>query len=43
MKSHPDAPHHLPWFITSPGETDVLMIVMAVVLPIQQLVFSGGH
>jgi hypothetical protein len=32
MKSHPDAPHHLPWFITSPGETDVLMVVMAVVL-----------
>jgi NADH:ubiquinone oxidoreductase subunit 5 (subunit L)/multisubunit Na+/H+ antiporter MnhA subunit len=32
MKSHPDAPHHLPWFITSPGEIDVLMVVMAVVL-----------
>ena len=26
------APHHLPVFITAPGETDVLMIVMAVVL-----------
>lgn len=23
---HPMAPHHLPFFITSPGETDVLMV-----------------
>jgi hypothetical protein len=22
---HPDAPHHLPWFVTGPGETDVLL------------------
>src|ERR687894_2332704 len=29
---HPAAPHHLPVFITAPGETDVLMVVMAVVL-----------
>ena len=29
---HPLAPHHLPAFITPPGETDVLMVVMAVVL-----------
>jgi hypothetical protein len=29
---HPAAPHHLPSFITAPGETDVLMVVMAVVL-----------
>jgi len=29
---NPAAPHHLPLFITAPGETDVLMIVMAVVL-----------
>ena len=29
---NPAAPHHLPVFITSPGETDVLMVVMAVVL-----------
>lgn len=29
---NPAAPHHLPVFITAPGETDVLMIVMAVVL-----------
>ena len=29
---NPAAPHHLPIFITSPGGTDVLMVVMAVVL-----------
>ena len=26
---NPAAPHHLPMFITAPGETDVLMVVMA--------------
>jgi hypothetical protein len=29
---HPAAPHHLPGFITAPGETDVLMVVSAIVL-----------
>jgi hypothetical protein len=29
---HPAAPHHLPGFIAGPGETDVLMVVMGVVL-----------
>ncbi|MGO4573325.1 hypothetical protein [Microvirga sp. 2TAF3] len=29
---HPAAPHHLPAFITAPGETDVLMVVVAVFL-----------
>lgn len=29
---HPQAPHHLPAFITSPGETDVLMVVTAVIM-----------
>jgi hypothetical protein len=27
---HPAAPHHLPFFITAPGETDILFNVMAV-------------
>src|SRR4029079_16364270 len=31
-RSNPAAHHHLPPFITAPGETDVLMMVMAVVL-----------
>jgi NADH:ubiquinone oxidoreductase subunit 5 (subunit L)/multisubunit Na+/H+ antiporter MnhA subunit len=29
---HPAAPHHLPGFITAPGETDILMVVSAIVL-----------
>lgn len=29
---HPAAPHHLPVFITTAGETDVMMVVMAVFL-----------
>ena len=29
---HPSAPHHLPAFITAPGDTDVLMLVVGIVL-----------
>jgi hypothetical protein len=29
---HPAAPHHLPFFITAPGETDLLFGVTAVLL-----------
>jgi hypothetical protein len=29
---HPAAPHHLPSFITAPGDTDVLMIVVGFIL-----------
>ena len=29
---HPVATHHLPGFVTAPGETDVLMVVTAFVL-----------
>jgi hypothetical protein len=29
---HPAAPHHLPGFITAPGETDILMVVAGVTL-----------
>jgi hypothetical protein len=32
MTAHPNAPHHLPWFITAPGETDGLMVAMAILL-----------
>ena len=34
---HPAAPHHLPAFITTPGETDYLMVAMAVFLVIAVL------
>ena len=29
---HPAAPHHLPGFITAPGDTDVLMVVAGITL-----------
>jgi len=29
---HPSAPHDLPGFITAPGDTDTLMVVMGIVL-----------
>ena len=29
---HPATPHHLPGFITAPGDTDVLMIVVGIIL-----------
>jgi len=37
---HPAATHHLPSFITPPGETDVLMVVMAVILLLAVLGFG---
>ena len=37
---HTTATHHLPAFITAPGETDVLMVVMAIILGLS--VFGFG-
>jgi len=37
---HPAAAHHLPSFVTTPGETDVLMVVMAVFLVLAVLGFG---
>ena len=37
---HPAAPHHLPFFITPPGETDVLMVVLAFILAASVLGFG---
>jgi hypothetical protein len=37
---HPVATEHLPSFITAPGETDVLMVVMVVVLAFSVLGFG---
>lgn len=39
--THPAAPHHLPWFITAPNQTDVLMVVMAIFLLIAVLVVGN--
>jgi hypothetical protein len=37
---NPAAPHHLPSFITSPGETDVLMVIMGIFLAVAILMFG---
>jgi len=37
---HPAASHHLPAFITAPGDTDVLMVVMALILLLSTLMFG---
>jgi hypothetical protein len=37
---HPAAPHDLPAFITAPGETDVLMVVMALILVLALVAFG---
>jgi len=37
---NPAAPHHLPIFITAPGDTDVLMIVTALVLVASVVAFG---
>ena len=40
-KLHPAAPHHLPGFITAPGETDIAMVAMGVLL-IAAVLFVGN-
>jgi hypothetical protein len=40
MSVHPAAPHHLPPFITAPGETDGFLVGMAVFLGIAVLIFG---
>jgi hypothetical protein len=38
---HPLAPHHLPSFITAPGDTDILMVVVGIILLIA-ILFVGN-
>ena len=38
---HPAVSHHLPSFITAPGETDVLMVVMSIILVLAILMFGS--
>ena len=38
--AHPAASHHMPSFITAPGETDVLMVIMAIFLIVAVLLFG---
>jgi len=37
---HPAATQHMPMFITAPGQTDVLMVVMAIVLGVSVIGFG---
>jgi len=39
-KAHSLATEHLPWFITKPGETDVLLVVTAVALLVMAIAFG---
>jgi hypothetical protein len=38
--AHPAATEHLPSFITAPGETDVLMVTMVIILVVSVLAFG---
>src|SRR5215204_4709836 len=40
---HPLAPHHLPGFITAPGDTDVWMVVMGVFLIVAVLAVGNFY
>ena len=37
---HPAAPHHLPSFITAPGDTDMLMVLTTVLLTVGVMAFG---
>lgn len=38
---HPAAPEHLPWYITAPGQTDVLMVITGIFLLIAVLTIGN--
>jgi hypothetical protein len=40
---HPLAPHHLPAFITAPGDTDVLMVVVGIFLLVAVLAVGNFY
>jgi hypothetical protein len=40
---HPVAPHHLPAFITAPGETDVLLVAMGIFLIVAVLAVGNFY
>ena len=40
---HPLAPHHLPGFITAPGETDVWMVIMGIFLIVAVLAVGNFY
>jgi hypothetical protein len=40
---HPSAPHHLPSFITAPGDTDILMVVVGIFLIVAVLAVGNFY
>ena len=40
---HPNAPHHLPSFITAPGDTDVLMVAVGIFLIVAVLAVGNFY
>jgi hypothetical protein len=40
---HPSAPHHLPSFITAPGDTDVLMVAIGIFLIVAVLAVGNFY
>ena len=40
---HPSAPHHLPSFITAPGDTDILMVVVGIILLVAVLAVGNFY
>jgi hypothetical protein len=38
---HPNTPHHLPGFITAPGETDTLMVVVGIFLVVAVMIVGN--
>jgi hypothetical protein len=40
---HPNAPHHLPPFITAPGDTDVLMVAVGIFLIVAVLAVGNFY
>lgn len=38
---HPAASHHLPSFITAPGETDILMVATSIILVLAIMMFGS--
>jgi len=40
ISQHPAAPHFLPWFVTAPGETDVLYVITTVVVVVSVLLLG---
>jgi len=40
ISQHAAAPHFLPWFVTAPGETDVLYVITTVVVVVSVLLLG---